>query len=107
MTGTHIMIMSTVFDTNRDKVTTVSGNDLVGDMGPSPGNTGADLRAALTGTKPPDDAFAVSIAEAISMVTSDCLPLQRAAGAAVSSRASVTPDRSGVPGSAAIAISNS
>lgn len=33
--------------------------------------TGADLRAALSGTKPPDDAFAESIAEAISMVTSE------------------------------------
>jgi hypothetical protein len=32
---------------------------------------GADLRAALTGTKPPDDAFAESIAEAIAMVTSE------------------------------------
>jgi hypothetical protein len=48
---------------------TVSGSNLVGEMGPSAGGTGADLRAALTGTKPPDDAFAQSIAEAISMVT--------------------------------------
>jgi hypothetical protein len=60
-----------MFETNREKVAIVSGNDLVGDMGPSPGNTGADLRAAPTGTKPPDDAFAESIAEAISMVTSE------------------------------------
>jgi hypothetical protein len=32
---------------------------------------GADLRAALTGTTPPDDAFVRSIAEAMSMVTSE------------------------------------
>jgi hypothetical protein len=36
-----------------------------------------------------------------------CLPLQRAAGAAVSSRVPVTPDRSVVPGSGAVVISNS
>lgn len=47
---------------------TVSGSNLGDEMGPS-GGTGADLRAALTGTKPPDDAFAKSIADAISMVT--------------------------------------
>jgi hypothetical protein len=35
-----------------------------------------------------------------------CLPLQRAAGAAVSSRAPMTPGRSGVPGSHAIVICN-
>ena len=43
--------MSTMFEANRDKVTTVSGNDLMSDMGPSP-RTGADLIAALSGTKP-------------------------------------------------------
>ena len=52
-------------------MTSVSGIDLVGDMGLSPRNTGADLRAALSGTTPPDDAFAESIAEAISMVASE------------------------------------
>jgi hypothetical protein len=36
-----------------------------------------------------------------------CLPVQRAADAAVSSRAPVTPDRSGMPGSGAIVISDS
>jgi hypothetical protein len=36
-----------------------------------------------------------------------CLPVQRAADAAASSRAPVTPDRSGVPGSGAIVISDS
>jgi hypothetical protein len=36
-----------------------------------------------------------------------CLPLQRVADAAVSSRVPVTPDRSVVPGSGAIVISNS
>jgi hypothetical protein len=77
----YILLMSTLFDTNRGEVATISGNDLVGDIGPSARSTGADLRAALTGTKPPDDAFAESIAEAISMVTSemtiDCPPRRR------------------------------
>jgi hypothetical protein len=36
-----------------------------------------------------------------------CLPVQRAADAAVSFRAPVTPDRSDVPDSDAIVISNS
>jgi hypothetical protein len=50
--GTCILLTSTVFDTDRDKVTTVIDNDLVGDMGPSPCSTGVSLRVALTGTQP-------------------------------------------------------
>jgi hypothetical protein len=61
--------MSTVFDANREGVRTVSGNDLVGDTASSACGTGADLRAALMGTEPADDAFAESIAEALLMVT--------------------------------------
>jgi hypothetical protein len=33
--------------------------------------TGGDLRAALADTTPPDDAFVVNIAEAMSMVTAE------------------------------------
>jgi hypothetical protein len=32
---------------------------------------GADLRAALMGTTPPDDTFAESITETLSMITSE------------------------------------
>jgi prevent-host-death family protein len=54
-----------------ETVTIVRGSHPVAEIGPARRRTGADLRAALTGTPPPDDAFARSIAEAMSMVTSE------------------------------------
>jgi len=54
-----------------ETVTIVRGNNPVAEIGPARRRTGADLRAALTGTTPPDDAFVKSIAEAMSMVTSE------------------------------------
>jgi prevent-host-death family protein len=54
-----------------ETVTIVRGNNPVAEIGPARRRTGADLRAALAGTTPPDDAFVDSIAEAVSMVTSE------------------------------------
>jgi prevent-host-death family protein len=54
-----------------ETVTIVRGSSPVAEIGPARRRTGADLRAALAGTPPPDDAFARSIAEAVSMVTSE------------------------------------
>jgi prevent-host-death family protein len=54
-----------------ETVTIMRGSHPVAEIGPARRRTGADLRAALAGTAPPDDAFALSIAEAMSMVTSE------------------------------------
>ena len=54
-----------------ETVTIVRGNNPVAEIGPAHRRTGADLRTALTGTTPPDDAFVKSIADAMSMVTSE------------------------------------
>jgi hypothetical protein len=45
------------------------GNQMirVTEIGPVRRYVGADLRTALAGTKPPDDEFAVSIAETLTM----------------------------------------
>ena len=52
-----------------ETVTIMRGNHPVAEIGPARRRTGADLRAALADTTPPDDAFARSIAETMSMVT--------------------------------------
>jgi prevent-host-death family protein len=54
-----------------ETVTIVRGSHPVAEIGPARRRTGADLRAALAGTPPPDDTFARSIADAMSMVTSE------------------------------------
>jgi prevent-host-death family protein len=54
-----------------ETVTIMRGNHPVAEIGPARRRTGADLRATLLGTTPPDDAFARSISEAMSMVTSE------------------------------------
>jgi prevent-host-death family protein len=54
-----------------ETVTIMRGSHPVAEIGPARRRTGADLRAALTGTAPPDDAFARNISEAMSMVTSE------------------------------------
>ena len=54
-----------------ETVTIMRGSHPVAEIGPARRRTGADLGAALAGTTPPDDAFARSISEAMSMVTSE------------------------------------
>lgn len=54
-----------------ETVTIMRGNRPVAEIGPARRRTGADLRAALAGTTPPDDAFASSISAAMSLVTSE------------------------------------
>lgn len=54
-----------------ESVLIVRGNHPVAEIGPAHRRTGADLRAALEGTAPPDDAFARNISAALAMVTSE------------------------------------
>jgi prevent-host-death family protein len=54
-----------------ETVTIMRGSHPVAEIGPARRRTGADLKAALTGITPPDEAFARSISEAMSMVTSE------------------------------------
>src|SRR5689334_8085612 len=46
-----------------ETVTIVRGNRPVAEIGPARRRTGADLRKALAGTTPPDEAFAKSISD--------------------------------------------
>ncbi len=52
-----------------ETVTIMRGSRPVAEIGPARRRTGAGLRTALAGTTPPDDEFARSISEAMSMVT--------------------------------------
>jgi len=54
-----------------ERVTIVRGSQPVAEIGPAHRRTGADLRAALEGTAPPDETFARSISAALAMVTSE------------------------------------
>jgi len=54
-----------------ETVTIMRGSRPVAEIGPARRRVGAELRAALADTTPPDDAFARSIADAMSMVTSE------------------------------------
>lgn len=54
-----------------ESVTIVRGNRPVAEIGPAHRRTGADLRAALDGTSPPDEAFARNISAALALVTSE------------------------------------
>jgi prevent-host-death family protein len=54
-----------------ETVTIMRGSRPVAEIGPARRRTGADLRAALAGTAPPDDSFVKNIAEAMAMVTSE------------------------------------
>jgi prevent-host-death family protein len=54
-----------------ERVTIVRGNHPVAEIGPAHRRTGADLRAALEGITPPDEAFAQSISAAVALVTSE------------------------------------
>ncbi len=54
-----------------ETVIILRGSHPVAEIGPAHRRTGADLRAALEGTSPPDDDFARNISAALSMVTSE------------------------------------
>jgi prevent-host-death family protein len=54
-----------------ERVIIVRGNHPVAEIGPAHRRTGADLRAALDGTTPPDEAFASDIAAALALVASE------------------------------------
>jgi antitoxin (DNA-binding transcriptional repressor) of toxin-antitoxin stability system len=48
-----------------ETITITRGNWPIAQTGPTHRRTGADLRAALAGIAPPDDAFAASVAAAV------------------------------------------
>ncbi|MBL7492675.1 type II toxin-antitoxin system prevent-host-death family antitoxin [Frankia sp. AgB1.9] len=48
-----------------ETITITRGNRRIAEIGPARRRTGADLRAALAGTTPPDDAFEETIAAAV------------------------------------------
>jgi prevent-host-death family protein len=54
-----------------ETVTVMRGSHPIAEIGPARRRTGADLREALADTTPPDGAFAKSIADTVSMVTSE------------------------------------
>ena len=54
-----------------ERVTIVRGSHPVAEIGPAHRRTGADLRAALAGTPPPDETFASDISAALAMVNSE------------------------------------
>ena len=54
-----------------ETVTILRGNNPVAEIGPAHRRTGADLRAALEGSTPPDEAFARNISAALAAVTSE------------------------------------
>lgn len=54
-----------------ESVTITRGNRPVAEIRPAVRRTGADLRAALEGTEPPDERFATDIAEALALLTND------------------------------------
>lgn len=54
-----------------EQITILRGNHPVAEIRPAHRRTGADLRAALEGTTPPDELFAQNISAALTMVTSE------------------------------------
>lgn len=54
-----------------ETVIIMRGNHPVAEIGPAHRRTGADLRAALADTTPPDEDFARNIADALSLVSSE------------------------------------
>jgi prevent-host-death family protein len=54
-----------------ERVTILRGSHPIAEIGPARRRTGSDLRAALEGTLPPDEAFATNISAALAMVTSE------------------------------------
>jgi prevent-host-death family protein len=54
-----------------ETVTILRGSHPIAEIGPAHRRTGADLRTALEGTPPPDEAFTRDISAALAMVTSE------------------------------------
>ncbi|OHV44256.1 type II toxin-antitoxin system prevent-host-death family antitoxin [Pseudofrankia sp. BMG5.36] len=54
-----------------ETITITGGHRPIAEIGPTRRRTGADLRAALAGTTPPDDAFEKSIAATVSRLSTD------------------------------------
>jgi antitoxin (DNA-binding transcriptional repressor) of toxin-antitoxin stability system len=54
-----------------ERVTILRGSHAIAEIGPAHRRIGADLRAALDGTPPPDEAFARDISAALTLVTSE------------------------------------
>jgi prevent-host-death family protein len=54
-----------------ERVTILRGSRPIAEIGPARRRTGADLRAALEGTVPPDEVFVTEISAALAMVTSE------------------------------------
>ncbi len=54
-----------------ETVTITRGHRPVAEVGPARRRTGADLRAALADTEPPDDRFADDIADALALLTTE------------------------------------
>jgi antitoxin (DNA-binding transcriptional repressor) of toxin-antitoxin stability system len=54
-----------------ERVAIMRGNHPVAEIGLTHRRTGADLRVALAGIEPPDEAFASNISAALGMVTSE------------------------------------
>lgn len=54
-----------------ETITITRGNHPIAEIGPARRRTGADLRAALVGTTPPDDAFERSFVEAVDHLVTD------------------------------------
>lgn len=54
-----------------ETVTILRGNHPVAEIGPAHRRTGADLRAALADTTPPDDDFVLNITAALGLVSSE------------------------------------
>lgn len=52
-----------------ETITITRGHHPVAEIGPARRRTGADLRAALADSTPPDDRFADDIADALAVVT--------------------------------------
>ena len=54
-----------------ETVTIMRDNHPVAEIGPARRRTGADLRAALAGSTPPDDDFSGNVSAAMALVTSE------------------------------------
>jgi prevent-host-death family protein len=54
-----------------ETITITRGHRPVAEIGPARRRTGADLRAALASTEPPDEKFTKDIAEAVALLTNE------------------------------------
>lgn len=54
-----------------ERIVITRGHRPIAEIGPAHRRTGADLRAALADSQPPDDRFADDIAEAVALLETD------------------------------------